>query len=59
MKGGKNGVGRKGSSKKVGARGNPRGGSRKNGARKDFVPAQKKVEKTTTRLGANRHPDDA
>jgi hypothetical protein len=52
-------VGRKGSSKKVGARGNPRGGSRKNGARKDFVPAQKKVEKTTTRLGANRHPDDA
>jgi hypothetical protein len=59
MKGGKNGQGRKRSTKRVGARGNPRGGARKSGVKKDFTTAQKKVEKTTTRLGANRIPDDA
>ena len=58
MKGGKGGQGRKRGTQKVGAKGKPRGGGRhdlKHGKR-DTPP---KVEKKTTRLGANRVPDDA
>ena len=58
MKGGKGGQGRKRSTTRPGIKGKARGVGKQTGkqGRRD-VPA--KVEKTTTRLGANRVPDDA
>ena len=58
MKGGKGGQGRKRGPAKPVAKGKPRGGGKHVGkhGKRDFP---EKVEKTTTRLGANRTPDDA
>ena len=58
MKGGKGGQGRKRSTTRVNAKSKPRGVGKAGGkpGRRD-MPV--KVEKTTTRLGANRTPDDA
>ena len=57
MKGGKGGQGRKRSTTRVNAKSKPRGVGKGGKPGRRDVPA--KVEKTTTRLGANRVPDDA
>ena len=58
MKGGKGGQGRKRSTTRVNAKSKSKGPGKPSGkhGRRD-MPV--KVEKTTTRLGANRTPDDA
>lgn len=56
MKGGKGGQGRKRGPARPGAKGKPRGKPAGKHGKRDYP---EKVEKTTTRLGANRTPDDA
>ncbi|MBL0170947.1 MAG: hypothetical protein IPP90_09480 [Gemmatimonadaceae bacterium] len=59
MKGGKGGQGRKRSNVRVAGKGKVRGGGKKHTAHRDHGATMKKEAKTTTRLGANRVPDDA
>lgn len=59
MKGGKGGQGRKRSSVRLSGKGKPRTEGKKNLALRDRAALAKKEVKTTTRLGANRVPDDA
>lgn len=59
MKGGKGGQGRKRSGVRLVGKNKARGADRKHAAHRDKNTPLKKEAKTTTRLGANRVPDDA
>lgn len=59
MKGGKGGVGRKRSGARTPGKSKPRGTGKKSISGRERLAMPKKEARTTTRLGANRVPDDA
>ena len=59
MKGGKGGQGRKRSGVRSLGKNKPRGAGKKSIPGRDRLAMPKKEARTTTRLGANRTPDDA
>ncbi len=59
MKGGKGGQGRKRSNVRLVGKSKAQVGGKKNAANRDRAAQPRKEIKTTTRLGANRVPDDA
>ena len=59
MKGGKGGQGRKRSNVRLVGKSKAQRGGKKNAANRDRATDPRKDVKTTTRLGANRVPDDA
>ncbi len=58
MKGGKGGRGRKSSNARFHGKATSRGAAKKGVAKRDGGAAARKAAKKTTKLGANRIPDD-